>query len=197
MLISSMNYKGGQGKSLWSAILAQWADAELLDMDHRQGDAHAWAQAAGRPSRVVSRSFDETLKAAAAAPGWFVADCPPHEGEETLSALRHSHLVVIPVVPSGAQDARAWGRMQDALEAAWRLNPGLKAAVVLNANRQTALAKEFLEVLKAWHAPSKARCVLGVVPQRVALAEAFGAGQVPSDPSITEVLKRLRAFARQ
>jgi len=38
MLASSVNFKGGQGKSLWSAVLADWLDAEILDLDPRQGD---------------------------------------------------------------------------------------------------------------------------------------------------------------
>ena len=198
MLISSVNFKGGQGKSLWAAILAGWLDAELLDLDPRQGDAHDWAEKAGRKSRLIWTDYATVLRQASIDPkNWFVADCPPHEGEETRAALRYSHLVVVPVVPSGAQDARAWGRMTSALAEAKLENPGLKVAAVLNANRQTALAKEFLVMLKEWHQPKVGQAVLGVVPQRVALAEAFGAGEIPKEPSIDAVLSKLKLFAKQ
>ncbi len=196
MLASSVNFKGGQGKSLWSAVLADWLDAEILDLDPRQGDSHSWAQKAGRKSRLIWKDAEKALHQAAVDPGlWFVADCPPHEGEETRAALRHSHLVLIPVVPSGAQDARAWGRMVDAIREARIENPGLKVAAVLNANRQTALAKEFVAMLQQWHAPKEGRAVVGVVPQRVGLSEAFGAGTVPTDPAVVAVLGKLQVFA--
>lgn len=200
MLLSSINFKGGQGKSLWTAILAAWLGEgiEILDLDPRQGDAHAWAQKAGRPSRLIwSKDLDKALREAAKSPEWFVADCPPHEGEETRLALELSSLVLIPVVPAGSQDARAWGRMQDAIQDARVVNPGLKVAAILNAARQTALSKEFASMLQAWHAPKEGRAVLGVVPQRVALAEAFGAGAAPKDESVSQILNKLQRFAAQ
>lgn len=200
MLISSVNFKGGQGKSLWTAILAAWLgkDAGVLDLDPKQGDAHAWAQKNGRPSSLVwSKDLKVALQGAAKSPDWYVADCPPHEGEETRLALQLSSIVVIPVVPAGAQDARAWGRMQDAIKDAKVVNPGLKVAAVLNASRQTALSKEFVTMLQEWHAPREGRAVLGVVPQRVALSEAFGAGTAPKDEAVAQVLSKLKRFAAE
>jgi cellulose biosynthesis protein BcsQ len=198
MLLSSMNFKGGQGKSLWAGILADWLGpgTEILDLDPKQGDAHAWAQKAGRPSRLVwPHDLAGALREGAASPDWFVVDCPPYEGEETRLALELSAMVVVPVVPAGAQDARAWGRMQDAIQDARAVNPGLKAAAILNASRQTALSKEFVSMLQAWHAPKSGNAVLGAVPQHVALAEAFGAGQPPRDTAVTAVLSKLGRFA--
>lgn len=198
MLASSVNFKGGQGKSLWSVILADWLGAEILDLDPRQGDSHFWAQKAGRKSRLIWKDSDRILQQAAADPkSWFVADCPPHEGEETRAVLQHSHLILVPVMPSGAQDARAWGRMQDALADARLGNPGVKVAAVLNASRQTGVSKGFVEMLLAWHSPKEGRAVLGVVPQRVGLSEAFGVGMVPTDPTITTVLNKLKAFVEK
>lgn len=200
MLLSSINFKGGQGKSLWAAILAAWLgdDTEILDLDPKQGDAHAWAQKAGRPSRLIwPKDLDKTLRNAASSSGWQVADCPPHEGEETRLALELSAIVIIPVVPAGAQDARAWGRMQDAIQDARVVNPGLKVAAILNAARQTALSKEFINMLQDWHAPKEGRAVLGVVPQRVALSEAFGAGSPPKDQAVSLILSKLHRFAAQ
>ena len=48
MLISVINYKGGQGKSTWAAILADWANADLIDLDLNNGDTWAWAKKAER-----------------------------------------------------------------------------------------------------------------------------------------------------
>lgn len=200
MLLSSINFKGGQGKSLWTAILAAWLgdDVEILDLDPRQGDAHTWAEKAGRPSRLVKPPyFSRVLSEAASSPDWSVVDCPPHEGEETRLALELSALVVIPVIPAGAQDARAWGRMRDAIQDARAVNPGLKAAAILNAVRNTALSKEFVIMLQAWHAPKEGRAVIGTVPLRVALSEAFGAGEIPKHDSVSLVLNKLQRFAAQ
>lgn len=198
MIISSVNFKGGQGKSLWAAILAAWLGpkVEILDLDPRQGDAHAWAEKAARPSRLVwPHNLVQALREAAKSTDWYVADCPPHEGEESRLALELSAMAVVPVVPAGAQDARAWGRMQDAIKDTRALNPGLKAAAILNGARHTAISREFLELLQAWHSPRQGRAVVGAVPQHVALAEAFGAGLVPKDEAVTDVLLRLRRFA--
>ena len=60
---------------------------------------------------------------------------------------------------------------------------------------QTALAKEFVAMLQQWHAPKEGRAVVGVVPQRVGLSEAFGAGTVPTDPAVVAVLGKLQVFA--
>jgi hypothetical protein len=50
-------------------------------------------------------------------------------------------------------------------------------------------------MLQAWHAPKSGNAVLGAVPQHVALAEAFGAGQPPRDTAVTAVLSKLGRFA--
>ena len=199
MLISVINYKGGQGKSTWAAILADWANADLIDLDLNNGDTWAWAKKAERVCQLPRQGEAEKVLVDAAADKdrWFVADCPPHDHTETRHALQHSHLVLVPLVPGGAQDARAWGRMMDALNKARTLNPGLKAAVVLNAYRQTAMAREFVEMLKEWHQPKAGQAVLGVLPQRVAIAEAYGAGKVPWDEDIAAILKKLALFARK
>jgi cellulose biosynthesis protein BcsQ len=197
MLISVANPKGGQGKSTWSAILSAWADADLLDLDTTNGDTHAWAKKAGRSCRLVQDGVASVLKQAASDPDrWFVADCPPHDFLETRTALQVSQVVVVPLVPGGAQEARAWGRMQDALTQARVTNHGMKAAVVVNSVRQTVMAREIVAMLQAWHAPAAGCAVLGVVPQRVSIAEAFGAGQVPDEPEIKAVLQKLRAFVQ-
>lgn len=198
MLMASANFKGGQGKSTWAAILATWLgdQVEILDLDFGQGDSLAWAKRAGRPARLV-RPEDcvSVLKEAAVSPDWFVVDCPPHERRETRLALEVAAMVVIPVVPGGIQDASAWGRMRDAITEARRANPGLKAAAVLNATRPTGISREFLTMLQEWHAPKQGFAVMGAVPQHVAMAEAYGEGRAPSGPSIEAVLAKLETFA--
>jgi hypothetical protein len=85
--------------------------------------------------------------------------------------------------------------MQDTINDARILNTGLKAAAILNGTRNTAISREFLDMLLAWHAPKQGRAILGSVPQHVALAEAFGAGLVPKDETVDAVLSKLRRFA--
>ncbi len=198
MIASSLNYKGGQGKSFWAAILADFLGpkVELLDLDQTQGDSHVWAQKAGRPSRLVPpRDVQRTLHEAAQAPSWAVVDCPPHEGEPTRLALEFSALVLIPVIPGGAPDAQAWGRIAQAINEARLVNSGLKAAVVLNCDRRTQLSASFVEMLKAWHSPHKGQALIGAIPLKVAMAEAIAAGKAPKDESISKVLVHLRRFA--
>jgi hypothetical protein len=87
--------------------------------------------------------------------------------------------------------------MQDAIQDAKVVNPGLKVAALLNAARQTTLSKEFVNMLQEWHAPKEGRAVLGVVPQHVALSEAFGAGAAPEDGAVSQILTKLQRFAAQ
>jgi cellulose biosynthesis protein BcsQ len=198
MLIASLNFKGGQGKSMWAAILATWLgdQVEILDLDYRQGDSLAWAQRAGRPSRLVRpNDYEQILRTAAASDEWFVVDCPPGEEAQTDLVLRLAALLVIPVLPAGIQDASAWGRMREAIKDAQVTNPGLKIASILNGARRTTMSTQFLAMLKEWHAPKEGRAFIGSVPQRVAFADSYGAGKAPHDPSIDDVLAMLERFA--
>lgn len=199
MLIASVNYKGGQAKSFWSAILADYLGpkVELLDLDTTNGDSNTWAQAAGRPSRLVApNTANQVLQEAARSPEWFVCDCPPHEGEPTRAALQHAAMVLIPIVATGGPEAAAFGRIAQAVtEARELVNPTLKAAVVMTLDRETRIANSFREMLRSWHHPAQGQAFLGIVPRHTAMAEAIAQGQAPKHPAITEVLKHLKAFA--
>ena len=193
-LVAVANVKGGQGKSTWSAILKTLLNGSgtLLDLDPQQGDAHSWAESAKVTSHLVWPEilYEELEAAASDNLWWHVADCPPNEGEATRAALALASIVFVPLVPGGAQDAQAWGRMSALLEEAWKVNPDMEAAVLLNAVRPTALSRDFRGVMEAWHTPNDGRTFLGIVPMRVAIAEAIAKGKVPNDPTISQALKR-------
>ena len=199
MLIASVNYKGGQAKSFWSAILADYLGpkVELLDLDTTNGDSHTWAQATGRPSRLVPPgAAHQVLREAAQSSEWFVADCPPQEGEPTRAALQHANMLLVPIVATGGPEAAAFGRIAQAItEARQLVNPGLKATAVMTLDRETRIAESFREMLRTWHDPAHGQAFLGVVPRHTALAEAIALGQAPKHPAITAVLKHFRTFA--
>jgi len=198
MILATANFKGGQGKSMWAAILATWLgdQVEILDLDYRQGDSVSWAKRAGRPSSLVRpENYAQILKNAAASEDWFVVDCPPAEEPQTILVLRLAALLVVPVLPAGIQDATAWGRMRDVIRDAQVVNPGLKIASILNGARRTTMSIQFTSLLKAWHSPKDGRAFMGSVPQRVAFADSYGAGKAPNDSSIDDVLAMLEKFA--
>lgn len=181
MILACANVKGGQGKSTWAANLAAHLKAPLLDLDPSQGDSHAWAEAARHPSRLVwPEEFWPVMEAAAQESTWSIADCPPLEGEATRGALGLARIALVPVTPSGSQDARAWGRMISLVEEVRQgPNPQLKVAVVLNALRpRTAWSDDFQALVREYHDPNKGQWFLGSVNQRVAVADAFAEGRM-------------------
>lgn len=202
MLLAVANVKGGQGKSTWASTLAAWLEGELLDLDPSQGDSYGWAEAAGHSTRLVwPEDLWATLEEAAADHNWHIADCPPLEGEATRGALALARVVVVPVVPSGAPEARAWGRMLGLIEEARKgPNPSLKAAALLNAVRpRLALVDDFIKLMKDFHHPSESQWFLGVAAQRVAVADAFAAGRMPfhgSGPEAQEFVAILEKIGK-
>lgn len=203
-LLSVSNVKGGQGKSTWSAALAGLLRAPLYDLDARQGDSYAWAQAAGHTARLVrDHEAGAVLGEAAEAKGWIVADCPPAESAIHRAALAAASVVVVPVVPSGAQDARAWGRMQDLLREAadFRRQHGERQLqmVLLNCVRpRVGLTADFVDLLQAWQNTKEGRVYVGAVGQRLAYAEHFASGARIADGSqeMEEVTKRIDSLIK-
>ncbi len=203
MLIAVANVKGGQGKStIAAALMGVIPHSTLLDLDHRQGDSVAWAKAAGRIGRVVrEEEAASVLQAASHEPGWVVADCPPAESLAHRAALAAADVVVVPVTPTGGQDARAWGRMRELLaEAAdFRAKHGLAQVqcVMLNAVRpRVTISDDFRDLLKSWHAPAQDRHYVGAVGQRIAYADAFALGDPihAAHEEMATVLARITHF---
>lgn len=202
MILACANVKGGQGKSTWASNLAVYLSAPILDLDPSQGDAHAWAESAGHPSHLVwPEEFWPMMEGAALEPTWSIADCPPLEGEATRGALGFARIVLVPVTPTGSQDARAWGRMVSLIEEVRQgPNPRLKVAVVLNALRpRTTWSDDFLSLVRKYHDPNNGQWFLGTVHQRVAVADAFAEGKAVftgSHPGAREFLDILDKFAK-
>lgn len=192
-LMSVANVKGGQGKSTWSAILKSHLNGSglLMDLDPQQGDAHTWAETAGVASKLIwpENLFEDLEAAANDTLWWHVADCPPNEGEATRAALALAAIVFVPLIPGGAQDAQAWGRMSDLLDEAWKVNPDMEAVVLLNSVRPTALSRDFKDLLESWHSPEQGRNFIGSVPMHVAIAETIAKGKAPNDPAVRKALK--------
>ena len=183
-LITVSSLKGGQTKSTTAAGLAAELDAPILDFDHRQGDSLAWARAAGHPCRVVLPDLaQELIREASTSKGWVVADCPPAESDAHRLAVFGADLVVVPLAPFGAQDARGWYRQAELLREAaeFRQRQGFRQVQVafLNRYEQTAMAAAIGGLLAGWAAPDEGRYYLGTVAKRVAISEAYQKGLPP------------------
>lgn len=200
MLISVANTKGGQGKTPWARELAGYLEAELLDLNPENGDAYAWAQIANHPSRLVYEAdLAQILQEAAASKQYFVADCPPWDGQETRMALAFSAAVLVPVSPS-PQGLRGLGRMEDLLEEARdQVNPHLKAGIVGSGKRHgVSFNAGWEKALSEAHHSKKGTHYLGIMPQRQAFLDSFANGGLTflgSDPEAGEVRNILEKFA--
>ena len=199
MLLAVANTKGGEGKSPWAREVAGFLGAELLDLNPENGDAYAWAQVAGHPARLVYEpEVGAVLQEAASSKGIYVADCPPWDGLETRTALAHAIAVLVPVATS-YQSLRGLGRMQDLLaEARERANPGLRAGVVGTGRRPGVSFNDGWEqALAKSHHPKSGTHFLGVMPQRQAFLDSFGAGGLThkgAEPAASEVRAILDIF---
>lgn len=198
MLYSIVNLKGGQGKTLWSAQLAPYFEANLLDLNPENGDAAFWAQLGGYPCREVhAAEVGAVLQEAAASKITHVADCPPWEGPETRSALAFSQAVLVPVGPA-PQDVRGLVRLMDLVhQAKEKANPSLRVGILGTGQIPCAFAEAWEEALKSHHHPRQGVHFLGSVPRRQDLLTAFGAGEPAylRGPSAHLVREALEAFA--
>lgn len=184
MLCAISNPKGGQGKSLTAGTMAVALEATLLDLDPRQGDSLRFARKAGLQCRLIQAGeAKEVIEEAAGSDAWFVADCPPAESDAHRYAVFAADIVVVPLAADGAQDIRGWYRGSQLLAEAvhYRAAQGLGQIQVafLNRTRRTAMTSAVANILQGWADPEEGRHYLGLVGQRVALAEAYAEGKGP------------------
>lgn len=140
-VIAVINQKGGAGKTTLAmnlaAGLSRRGDTLVMDLDP-QGSSRQWASMGNEPFPAAveqlrgedwdARTLHQNYKAYA----HMVLDCPPSvESHASMQALRACDVALIPVLPSPI-DLWASLRLPQELEEARKVNPKLKAYLVLN-----------------------------------------------------------------
>lgn len=196
--------KGGTGKSTISTNLAaafHAAGSRVLVVDaDPQGTIRSWGEAAAANGTdvppVVAMSGAQLRKdvpRVGASYELVIIDTPARLGAEGKGALMVADLVLLPVLPGGA-DVWALRQTLEVVEEARELHPFRAALVANRMDKRTALSAELSRALKSSGLPLL-KTSLG---QRVAYAEALTVGQgavtyAPRSAAATEA----RALARE
>jgi chromosome partitioning protein len=169
MRIAVVNSKGGVSKTTTAVHLAAAAarlggntSVELFDLD-RQSSAHAWLNAAPKPSnvRVVKATIGSLSNTRADVT---IIDTAPGSEREIEQAAAVADYVVIPTQPGPLNDARAL--------ATWRyINHKNSPAAVLLTNVDTR-RREALNTRKLLEA--QAAVFETIIPARAMIARAHG-----------------------
>lgn len=135
-----INQKGGAGKTTLAmnlaAGLARRGDTLVIDLDP-QGSSRQWAGMGKEAFPAVVEQIDgawdaRTLHQNYQAYRHMVLDCPPSlESHASLQALRACDVALIPVLPSPI-DLWASLKLPQEIEEARKVNPKIKAYLVLN-----------------------------------------------------------------
>ncbi|WP_298168410.1 ParA family partition ATPase [Acidithiobacillus sp.] len=161
-VIAVINQKGGTGKTTLAlnlaAGLAQRAATHLVDADP-QGSISQWVAMAATHTGLppVAQPGDDpfaTIAQLACTHRYVVVDCPPAiQGDLVAAVMRSVQVILIPVLPSPI-DLWASVGMAAALGEARRLNPGLRAGLVLNQlETRNALSRAMREALAEFDIP--------------------------------------------
>ena len=161
-IIAVINQKGGTGKTTLAlnlaAGLARRGSTHLIDADP-QGSISQWVAmadgSAGLPP-VAQAGLDPfaTIAQLAYTYRYVVVDCPPAiQGDVVAAVMRSVQVILIPVLPSPI-DLWAIVGMAAALGGVRRLNPGLRAGLVLNQlESRNALSRAMREALAEFDVP--------------------------------------------
>jgi len=166
-IIAVVNQKGGAGKTTLSMQLAgtlgRWGQKVLVIDADPQATATRWAasaddekpfpasvsglSAAGSKVHREAKKFIDDYD-------YILIDCPPAaDSPVPQSALLIADLALVPVIPSPL-DLWASVGIRQVIERIKDVNEGLIARVVINqCQRQTALAKDTLEILPEYGIP--------------------------------------------
>lgn len=139
-VIAVINQKGGAGKTTLcmnlAAGLARRADTVVIDLDP-QGSARQWASMGSTPFPATVKQITGSWNAATLHQNYrayrhMVLDCPPSlDSHASLQALRACDVALIPVLPSPI-DLWASMKLPQEIEEARKVNPDIKAYLVLN-----------------------------------------------------------------
>ena len=161
-IIAVINQKGGTGKTTLAlnlaAGLARRGSTHLIDADP-QGSISQWvAMADGSaglpPVAQAGRDPFATIAQLAYTYRYVVVDCPPAiQGDVVAAVMRSVQVILIPVLPSPI-DLWAIVGMAAALGGVRRLNPGLRAGLVLNQlESRNALSRAMRDALAEFDVP--------------------------------------------
>ncbi|HQU17014.1 MAG: hypothetical protein B7Z66_13550 [Chromatiales bacterium 21-64-14] len=161
-VIALVGSKGGAGKSTLAVNLAsaldRYASTVIFDSDP-QGSVLQWQAIAGRdrsPAVLDTAADLEAIFARSAHRyGHVVIDCPPSvHAHQTHAALAVSDVALVPVQPSPL-DLWATVHIENAIEQARRVNPRLKAMLVINQlESRTTLSRIMREALSELALPA-------------------------------------------
>lgn len=187
--------KGGVGKSTTSICLSaalsrpgrESVEGErvvLVDADVQRA-ATSWVDAAQPNVRLpfdvlslasAGRSLPMQLEPLARVYDWIVIDCPPSLSDAAMAALLCAHVVISPVRPC-APDLRAVVDTISMVNRAREVsNPGLAHRILINMDKNTAVATSVKNVLASCGAPIMA----SRLGDRTAFQRAAAMGSVPA-----------------
>ena len=139
-VIAVINQKGGAGKTTLAmnlaAGLARHGDTVVMDLDP-QGSSRQWASLGQAPFPASVQQIGGTWDARTLHQNYqsyqhMVLDCPPSlESHASRQALRACDVALIPVLPSPI-DLWASLKLPQEIEEARKVNPNIKAYLVLN-----------------------------------------------------------------
>jgi chromosome partitioning protein len=202
-VIGVSGLKGGIGKStvalnLASALHRDGKRVLIVDVDP-QGTCRTWAARAAEADRdgppvasLEGRTLRRDLGRLSAGFDLVVIDSPPRLGQEARATMMAADVVLLPVIPGGA-DYWALEESIALVREAQALRPELLAAVVLNRADRTVLARQAAAAVQALDVP-----VLSArLGHRVTFGEATLAGQGVVDyDDASEAAVEVRRLAR-
>ncbi|MGR8919635.1 MAG: ParA family partition ATPase [Gammaproteobacteria bacterium] len=138
-IVALVGNKGGAGKTTLcvnlATAMAALAPTIVLDADPQRSSLQ-WRQLAERDDAVTVVDAVDDVRAAVqgarATHEYLVIDCPPSvHAVQTAEVLALCHIALVPVQPSPL-DIWATVHIEEKVEEARRVNPGLRAVLVVN-----------------------------------------------------------------